>query len=132
MATMKIGTNTGIQDEFLAPICVGDEIIDKAGNRYTIDRFGRAKPTDGGNEVPLKGLEGVTVTQRWDAHAEAITKAAEQPAPQKEQAPAPDPGHVPTWQETTTVAVATDQELCDELRSRGYEVTATKTTIVVL
>lgn len=65
MATMTQGTSTGVLDEFLSPICVGDEIGDKAGTHYTIDRFG-------------------------------------------------------------------DQELADELRRRGYEVTATKTTIVEL
>lgn len=44
---------------------------------------------------------------------------------EKTLAPAPAP--VPTWQETTTVATATAQQLVDELRGRGYSVTATRT-----
>lgn len=122
---MKQGTSTGVLDEFLSPICVGDEIIDKAGAHYTIDRFGRAKPTSGGNEVPIKNLEGVTVCKSWAGHAETITKAVEK----KDLDPGPLQGFNPG---DTSVHEAPDQMLADELRRRGYEVTATKTTIVAL
>lgn len=115
---MKQGTSTGVLDEFLTPICVGDEIVDKAGTHYTIDRFGRAKPTSGGNEVPIKNLEGVTVCKSWAGHAESITKAVEQPAP------------APECKKELAIENFGDQDLADELRRRGYEVKATKTTIV--
>lgn len=94
---MKQGASTGVLDEFLADICVGDEIFDKAGTHYTIDRFGRAKPTAGGNEVPLKSLEGVTVCKSWAGHAMY-----------------------------EGVDAASDQMLVDKLRERGWTVTCTK------
>lgn len=142
MAIMTQGTSTGVLDELLSPICVGDEIVDKAGTHYTIDRFGRAKPTSGRNEVPIKMLEGVTICKSWAGHAESITKAATQPEPKKElpplsqEEPAPkelDPGPLKGFNPgDTSVHDAPDQMLADELRRRGYEVTATKTTIVAL
>lgn len=165
---MKQGTSTGVLDEFLTPICVGDEIVDKAGTHYTIDRFGRAKPTSGGNEVPIKNLEGVTVCKSWAGHAESITKAAEAKVKavvddfygnkpevsEEEKAPKNlDPVQpilkIPPLSQEELEAIKNhdlgrhieirpaierfgDQELADELRRRGYEVTATKTTIVEL
>lgn len=145
---MKQGTSTGVLDEFLAPICVGDEIVDKAGTHYTIDRFGRAKPTSGGNEVPIKNLEGVTVCKSWAGHAESITKAAEAKVKavvddfygnkpevsQEEKAPKElDPGPLKGFNPgDTSVHDAPDQMLADELRRRGYEVKATKVTVVEL
>ena len=74
---MKQGTSTGVLDEFLATICVGDEIVDKAGTHYTVDRFGRAKPTSGGNELPLKTLEGVTICKSWAGGVVTTIKTAE-------------------------------------------------------
>lgn len=130
---MKIGTSTGVLDEFLATICVGDEIVDKAGSHYTINRFGRAKPTNGGNEVPLKSLEGVTVCKSWAGHAESITKAAEA----KVKAVVDDfYGNKPEVSEEekelelidTYVHAAGDQRLVDELRKRGWTVSCTKIT----
>lgn len=135
---MKQGTSTGVLDEFLSPICVGDEIIDKAGAHYTIDRFGRAKPTSGGNEVPIKNLEGVTVCKSWAGHAESITRAVERKdkpeQPQEDRATKElDPGPLKGFNPgDTSVHEAPDQMLADELRRRGYEVKATKTTIVEL
>lgn len=116
---MKIGTSTGVLDEFLTAICVGDEIVDKAGTHYTIDRFGRAKPTSGGNEVPLKSLEGVTVSKSWAGHAESITKAVEIKPKVNDELKALE-------QIQAGVKDAGDQTLVDELRKRGYTVTCTK------
>ena len=118
---MKIGTSTGVLDEFLADICVGDVIVDKAGTHYTVDRFGRAKPTNGGNEVPLKSLEGVTVCKSWAGHAETITKAVE-----KKAKPKADDELKALEQIQAGVKDAGDQTLADELRKRGWTVTCTK------
>lgn len=130
---MKQGASTGVLDEFLADICVGDEIVDKAGTHYTIDRFGRAKPTSGGNEVPLKSLEGVTVCKSWAGHAESITKVAKA----KVKAIVDDfygnKGKPKANEEEQNihamyegVDAASDQMLVDKLRERGYTVTCTK------
>lgn len=116
---MKIGTSTGVLDEFLADICVGDEIVDKDGTHFTIDRYGRAKPTSGGNEVPLKSLKGVTVCERWAGHAETITKAAKAKPGANDELKALE-------QIQAGVKDAGDQTLVDELRRRGWTVTCTK------
>lgn len=116
---MKQGASTGVLDEFLADICVGDEIVDKAGTHYTVDRFGRAKPTSGGNELPLKSLEGVTVCKSWAGHAESITRAVETKPRANDELKALE-------QIQAGVKDAGDQTLVDELRKRGWTVTCTK------
>jgi len=118
---MKQGASTGVLDEFLADICVGDEIVDKAGTHYTVDRFGRAKPTSGGNEVPLKSLEGVTVSKSWAGGVVTTTKTAE---PKLKIFKNPETEAVE--QIRAGVKDAGDQTLVDELRERGYTVTCTK------
>ena len=104
---MKKGTNVGL-DKNYKNVCVGDQIKDADGYIYTIDRYGKAVGK-GGSAFNLSEIQPFEL---------CLAK------------PAPEP--VPTWQEITTVAAATDQDLADELRRRGYEVKATKTTIVEL
>lgn len=124
---MQKGTSTGVLDEFFATIHVGDEIVDKAGKHYTVDRFGRAKPTDGGNEMPLKKLEGLTVCKSWAGHAETITRAVEKTAPAPEPKKELDPGPLKGFNPgDTSVHDAPDQMLAGELRKRGWTVTCTK------
>lgn len=134
---MKQGASTGVLDEFLADICVGDEIVDKAGTHFTIDRFGRAKPTSGGNELPLKSLEGVTVSKSWAGGAVTTTKTAEAKAKAKIKAVVDDfygnKGKPKANEEEQNihamcegVDAASDQMLVDKLRERGYTVTCTK------
>ena len=118
---MKQGASTGVLDEFLADICVGDEIVDKAGTHYTIDRFGRAKPTSGGNELPLKSLEGVTVCKSWAGNVVTTTKTAE---PKLKIFKNPEQAAIEQIQ--AGVKDAGDQTLVDELRKRGWTVTCTK------
>lgn len=114
---MKQGASTGVLDEFLADICVGAEIVDKAGTHYTVDRFGRAKPTNGGNEVPLKSLEGLTVCKSWTGNVVITTKSAET---------IKNPETEAIEQIQAGVKDAGDQTLVDELRKRGWTVTCTK------
>lgn len=120
---MKQGASTGVLDEFLADICVGDEIVDKAGTHYTVGRFGRAKPTSGGNELPLKSLEGVTVCKSWAGHAVTITKTAET---MPKLVALKNPETEAVEQIRAGVKDAGDQTLVDELRKRGWTVTCTK------
>lgn len=111
---MQKGASTGVLDEFFAAIHVGDEIVDKAGKHYTVDRFGRAKPTDGGNEMPLKELEGLTVCKSWDGSGNAVS--VKKTSEETENLKAIQKG----------VQDAGDQTLVDELRRRGWEVKCTK------
>ena len=118
---MKQGASTGVLDEFLADICVGDEIVDKAGTHYTVDRFGWAKPTSGGNEMPLKSLEGVTVCKSWAGGVVTTTKTAE---PKLKIFKNPEKAAIEQIQ--AGVKEASDQMLVDKLRERGWTVTCTK------
>lgn len=44
-------------DAFFRELHVGDEIQDLDGRHYMIDQFGRCKPLDGGNVVPLRNVK---------------------------------------------------------------------------
>ena len=75
----KIGTKIGVQDTYFREICVGDT-IESGGKTYTIDKYGRAKPTDGGNEVPVRVLKDVVVKKSAEIPAEEPKKEDPKPA----------------------------------------------------
>ncbi|MBR1690591.1 MAG: hypothetical protein IJ713_07440 [Oscillibacter sp.] len=52
-------------DAFFREIAVGDEIRDIEDLLYTIDQFGRAKPLDGGNAVPLRNVKEPSVVRDY-------------------------------------------------------------------
>ena len=103
---MKMGQKIGLTDQLLRDICVGDTIQDAKGVEYSIDRYGRAKPLSGGNEVPVKSLKGVEIVgtnpsnDNPEMHAVNIIEQG--------------------------VKDAGDQRLVDELRSRGWTVVCSK------
>ena len=106
---MKAGQSIGLTDSLMRDIHVGDLIQDATGARYSIDRYGRAKPTSGGNEVPVKNLEGVEVldpAQITPPHTDPEKKAVE---------------HI-----HSAIEDAGDQALVDELRLRGWTVICSK------
>ena len=122
---MKKGTNVGL-DKNYKNVCVGDQIKDADGYIYTIDRYGRAVRKDG-DSFELSTIHPF----------ELYNLPPELPAPEQlQEEPAPkelDPGLLPGFNPgDTSVHDAPDQMLADELRRRGYEVKATKTTIVEL
>ena len=119
---MKKGTHVGI-DKNYKNVCVGDEIKDADGYIYTIDKYGNAVRHDNSASFPLHKVPP------FELYAPALVtpepqQPQEEPAP-KELVPGFNPGD-------TSVHDAPDQMLADELRRRGYEVKATKTTIVEL
>ena len=122
---MKMGQYIGLQDQMLHDIHVGDLLKDAKGAEYTVDRFGRAKPVDGGNEVPVRKLIGCEVVGEWNP------APAEEPAGKAEAPKAAEPEM--NVEEKAIHAIyegvdaASDQMLVDQLRKRGYTVTCTKT-----
>lgn len=122
---MKMGQYIGLQDQMLHDIHVGDLLKDAKGAEYTVDRFGRAKPVDGGNEVPVRKLIGCEVVSEWKP------APAEEPAGKAEAPKAAEPEM--NVEEKAIHAIyegvdaASDQMLVDQLRKRGYTVTCTKT-----
>ena len=122
---MKMGQYIGLQDQMFHDIHVGDLLKDAKGAEYTVDRFGRAKPVDGGNEVPVRKLIGCEVVGEWKP------APAEEPAGKAEAPKAAEPEM--NEEEKAIHAIyegvdaASDQMLVDQLRKRGYTVTCTKT-----
>lgn len=122
---MKMGQYIGLQDQMLHDIHVGDLLKDAKGAEYTVDRYGRAKPVDGGNEVPVRKLIGCEVVSEWKP------APAEEPAGKAEAPKAAEPEM--NVEEKAIHAIyegvdaASDQMLVDQLRKRGYTVTCTKT-----
>lgn len=117
---MKKGTNVGL-DKNYKNVCVGDQIKDADGYIYTIDRYGRAVRKDGDS------FELSTI-HPFELYNLPPKQSQEEPAPKDL-----DPGLLPGFNPgDTSVHDAPDQMLAEELRRRGYEVKATKTTIVEL
>lgn len=122
---MKMGQYIGLQDQMFHDIHVGDLLKDAKGAEYTVDRFGRAKPVDGGNEVPVRKLIGCEVVGEWKP------APAEEPAGKAEAPKAAEPEM--NEEEKAIHAIyegvdaVSDQMLVDQLRKRGYTVTCTKT-----
>lgn len=122
---MKMGQHIGLQDQMFHDIHVGDLLKDAKGAEYTVDRFGRAKPVDGGNEVPVRKLIGCEVVGEWKP------APAEEPAGKAEAPKAAEPEM--NEEEKAIHAIyegvdaVSDQMLVDQLRKRGYTVTCTKT-----
>lgn len=106
---MKAGQSIGLTDSLMRDIHVGDLIQDATGARYSIDRYGRAKPLHGGNEVPVKNLEGVEVLD-----------------PVQITPPHTDPEKEAVDQIHAAIKDAGDQTLVDELRLRGWTVICSK------
>ncbi len=111
---MKPGQKIGLSDQLLRDICVGDEVTDAKGIHYTIDRYGRAKPMSGGNEVPVRSLTGCEIYLPFGTRPDA-------PAPQEDE----ETRNIHAIYEG--VEAAGDQMLVDQLRKRGWTVTCTKT-----
>ena len=121
---MKKGQFIGLQDQLLHDIHVGDLLKDAKGVEYTVDRFGRAKPLDGGNELPARKLTGCEVVSEWKP-APAEEPAGKAKAP-KAAEPEMDEEEKAIHAMYEGVEAASDQMLVDQLRKRGYTVTCTK------
>lgn len=78
-------------DAFFREICIGDEIQDLDGRHYTVDKYGRCKPLDGGNTVPLSSVKEAALVSRYEGPPLDVTERKPAPGP----APKPDPEPVP-------------------------------------
>lgn len=85
MTAQKKGTIIGT-DAFFRELAVGDEIQDLDGRRYTIDQFGRCKPLDGGNVLPLSRINEPALVTRYQGPLEekADGSVAPKSAPMQE------------------------------------------------
>lgn len=123
---MRMGQSIGLTDQLLRDIHVGDLLTDADGVEYTVDKYARAVPTKGGNEVPIRKLKGCEIKEYWTPapETETLTNEPEKPAAEPEE----------TNEEEKQLELinlyihaAGDQRLVTELRSRGWTVTCTKT-----
>lgn len=123
---MRMGQSIGLTDQLLRDIHVGDLLIDADGVEYTVDKYARAVPTKGGNEVPIRKLKGCEIKEYWTPAPEV-----EKPAPEPEK-PAAEPEETNEEEKQLElinlyIHAAGDQRLVTELSSRGWTVTCTKT-----
>ena len=128
MAKMKKGTHVGLDNNY-KNVCVGDQIKNEDGLIFTIDEYGRAVAEGLCSTLKLSEIEPFELYQPEPAPIEVKDTPDTPPEPEKELDPGPLKGFNPG---DTSVHDAPDQMLADELRRRGYDVKATKTTIVEL
>lgn len=122
---MKRGTNVGLDKNF-NNVCVGDNIIDKDGSEYVINAYGLAVDLRKGGTKKLSEVKDFEVKKaapgpdnmRGGAIADEPKDAAAQ---EQTQQPKPEAASKPSLEPFS------DKELADELRRRGYTLTATKT-----
>ncbi len=125
---MRMGQSIGLTDQLLRDIHVGDLLTDADGVEYTVDKYARAVPTKGGNEVPIRKLKGCEIKEYWTpAPAPEIETLANEP-----EKPAAEPEETNEEEKQLElinlyVHAAGDQRLVNELRARGWTVTCTKT-----
>lgn len=70
-------------DAFFREICIGDEIQDLDGRHYTVDKYGRCKPLDGGNTVPLSSVKEAALVSRYEGPPIDVTERRPDPQPEK-------------------------------------------------
>ena len=116
---MKTGTNVGL-DKNYNNIAVGDQIKDKDGFIYTISQYGMAVRNDGGQTCKISELKEVEL---WAPPSiPSVEKEENKPAPEEDRQKLM----------RDALEILADADLAAELRARGYEVKATKTTIIEL
>lgn len=149
MGKMKDGTFVAL-DKNYGNICVGDHVRDAEGFIYKIDSYGRAVKKADRTKHSIKDLDGleyyngpdekaseapnqrpasvdvlsgpsVSELKKVDAAIKAAAPRKRKESRSKESASA-----------RVTLAEATDQMLADELRRRGYKLTAKKTVNIKL
>lgn len=85
-------------DAFFREICIGDEIQDLDGRHYTVDKYGRCKPLDGGNTVPLSSVKEAALVSRYEGPPIDVTERKPDPQPEKKtviMVPDPRPKKLP-------------------------------------
>ena len=129
MSKLKEGTFVAL-DKNTKNIYVGGFIKDADGFIYKIDNYGRAVRNDDKSIHDLKDLKEVEVySAPTDGKAPAEDPAARKKAksPRKRRTPSAEEGN-----KRAGLQNYTDQDLADELRARGYRLTAKKTINVKL
>lgn len=122
---MKRGTNVGLDKNF-NNVCVGDNIIDKDGSEYVINAYGLAVDLRKGGTKKLSEVKDFEVVKKGGAEQDKMGGAvADEPkdeiaAQEQPQQTRPEAASEPTLEPFS------DKDLAEELRRRGYTVTATK------
>lgn len=122
MSKLKEGTFVALDKNF-KNICVGDHVRDAEGLIYTVNAYGRAVKKGDKTRHALSDLREPELYIPEGAKAAKSTPKAE--AAPKEDTPTEGSAGV-------KLAEATDQQLADELRRRGYKLTAKKTVTTKL
>lgn len=122
MSKLKKGTFVALDKNF-KNICVGDHVRDAEGFIYTVNAYGRAVKKANKTRHALSDLREPELYIPEGAKSAKSTPKPEA-APKKET---PTEGDA-----SVKLAEASDQQLADELRRRGYKLTAKKTVTTKL
>lgn len=130
MSKMKKGTVVGLDKNF-ANICVGDSIWDEDGVEYTINAYGLAVAVKEGGTHKISDLKGVYVLDEVKPAPECKECEVKDEKPKaEEEKEKPDKKLIIITEKF--LSKASDKELVEELRARGYKVKAYKKTIIEL
>ena len=121
---MKTGTNVGL-DRNYNNVCVGDTIRDDDGGTYLIDQYGCAEDSKG-KRHKLSEIMPFEVMPKPKSECKPIDPEGDPLPPEA----APEVDRQKLMRDA--LEILTDADLAAELRARGYEVKATKTTIIEL
>ena len=122
---MKTGTNVGLDKDFLN-IAVGDQVKDKDGTIYKIDQYGRAVRNADGKPFDLSAIQPCELWSTPDTRGTNLRGIDD------DDLLAEVKRRGLKYTESPEIAECSDADLAAELRARGYEVKATKTTIIEL
>lgn len=132
MSRMKKGAKTSLQDfNYYGPFYVGDIVKDlDTQMECEIDSYGRAIDKYGVDHS--KGR--LSIVRSYDAGNELKAELSGEEAKENTEATQSTTAEESDTTEGKTVPITlesfTDQQLADELRARGYELTATKIIMV--
>lgn len=142
MRKLKTGTFVALDKNF-KNICVGDNIRDTEGRIYKIDNYGRAIRKEDGVAMTVSDIKEPTLYLPEEAQQQtapdtpAQASATDNKDKETDKSAKTRKAKAPkaTKSRTTqgpSLAEATDQQLADELRRRGYKLTAKKTVTTKL
>jgi len=132
---MKDGINTGVLDSKLAPIAVGEYLIDNEpsipGSYYKVTKDGAARyvvpGTKGARSLKLRDIASSVHIATEEEVADLMRNHNTRYPRKKKEAP-----EVVEYTMGSDLTTFTDQALADELRRRGFELTCTKTVTITL
>jgi len=125
---LRHGAESGYYDIYNNPIHVGERVKDSAGETWYINSWLQAVPDGEGKAIPIRTLRTTLCELCADKTESDLTESVKtQPVKESEEE-----AKAEEKQPRRVLDLYTDKELADELRRRGFELSASKTITVTL